>query len=200
MTRINLMPWREMRRSEQNRQLLSISIALWLLMGCAVFYGHQWVQERITQQNTRNAFLNESIAKVDKQIRKIDDLRKRKASLIARMEVVQQLQRDRSEIVHVFDDLVHKLPKGVYLTSLTKQGKRVTLQGYAQSNARISTLMRNLDSSNWFANPDLQVINVTPRGEFRISRFILRVNQTEDKARSKANQASDADTSSGGHS
>ena len=97
------------------------------------------------------------------------------------MEVIAQLQQDRSQIVHLFDDLVRKLPKGIYFTGMVKQGKRVTLNGFAQSNARISALMRSLDSSDWFANPNLAVINVTPVGQARVSKFTLGVNQSAEK-------------------
>lgn len=176
-TRINLLPWREMRRREQDRRLLSIGIGAWLLMGLAVLQGHLYMSGKIDYQNTRNAYLQKEIKEVEKSIKEINAIRKRKAALIARMEVIQQLQRDRTQIVHVFDDLVRKLPKGVYLTSLKKQGKGMTLTGFAQSNARISSLMRNLDSSEWFANPNLDVINVSRRGGSPVSKFTLRVRQ-----------------------
>ena len=93
------------------------------------------------------------------------------------MEIIQQLQRDRTQIVHVFDDLVRKLPKGVYFTGLTKKKEAMQLEGFAQSNARVSALMQNLDSSEWFTNPSLDVINVTPQGGTRISKFSLKVRE-----------------------
>lgn len=177
MTRINLLPWREMRRREQDRKLLSIAIGAWLLMGLAVLQGHLFMSAKIEHQDNRNKYLQEEIAKVEKAIDEINAIRKRKADLIARMDVIQQLQRDRTQIVHVFDDLVRKLPKGVYLTGLQKKGKGMTLTGFAQSNARISSLMRSLDSSDWFANPNLAVINVTRSGGAPVSKFTLRVTQ-----------------------
>lgn len=180
-TRINLLPWREMRRREQDRQLLTLSIGAWVLMGLAVFYGQYHMNGLIEHQNNRNAYLKTEIAKLDKQIKEINELKRRKEALLARMEVIQQLQANRTQIVHVFDDLVRKLPKGVYLTGLSKKRKNITLQGFAQSNARISALMRNLDDSDWFANPNLDVINVTPRGGNRISKFTLRVREQPKK-------------------
>jgi type IV pilus assembly protein PilN len=180
-TRINLLPWREMRRREQDRQLLSLSVGAWILMGLAVFYGQYHMNGLIEHQNNRNAFLQTEIAKLDKQIKEINELKRRKEALLARMEVIQQLQANRTQIVHVFDDLVRKLPKGVYLTGLSKKRNNLTLKGFAQSNARISALMRNLDSSDWFTNPNLDVINVTPRAGTRISKFTLRVREQPKK-------------------
>ena len=97
------------------------------------------------------------------------------------MEVIQQLQRTRTQIVHVFDDLVRKLPKGVYFTGLGKKGQRMTLTGFAQSNARVSALLRDLNSSAWFKNSYLNVINVTPKGGARISKFTLQVSEEAPK-------------------
>lgn len=184
MTRINLLPWRELRRKEQDRQLLSIGIAGSVLMGLIVFYGYIHVGALVEEQGKRNAFLEDEIKKVEAQIAEIKELKKKRDALVARMQVIQQLQSDRTQIVHVFDDLVRKLPEGVYLTSLRQGQKNFTLQGFAQSNARVSTLMRNLDGSNWFASPDLEVINVQPKGSERISQFTLRVNQVNKTAKS----------------
>jgi len=189
-TRINLLPWREMRRREHDRRLLSLSIGAWVLTGLVVFYAQWHMSSLIQYQNKRNQYLQSEIAKLDKQIKEINEIKQRKAALLARMEVIQRLQRDRTQIVHVFDDLVRKLPKGVYLTSVSKVANTITLNGYAQSNARISSLMNNLDSSDWFANPNLEIINVTPQGGSRVSKFTLRVTQeAQKKAKSTANQA-----------
>lgn len=176
-TRINLLPWREIRRREQDRQLFSISIGTWILMGLVVFYAQWYMSDAIDHQTDRNNFVKSEIAKLEKQIAEIEELQKRKEALVARMEIIQQLQRDRTQIVHVFDDLVRKLPKGVYLTSLTKKKNALNLDGFAQSNARVSALMNNLDSSEWFANPSLDVINVTPQGGSRISKFSVKVRE-----------------------
>jgi type IV pilus assembly protein PilN len=176
-TRINLLPWRETRRKEQDRQILSIGVGAWILMGLIIFYAHLHVTGLIENQQKRNEFLNQEIKKVDEQIKEIRELQAEKAALLKRMHVIQQLQLDRTQIVHLFDDLVRKMPEGVYLTSLKQTGKNIVLTGDAQSNARVSALMRNLDASDWFANPDLDVINVKPRGSDRISEFTLRVAQ-----------------------
>ena len=176
-TRINLLPWRDLRRKEQDRQLLSIGVGAWILMGLIVFYAHLHVTGLIENQQKRNDFLTQEIKKVDDQIKEIRELQAARAALLARMHVIQQLQLDRTQVVHLFDDLVRKMPEGVYLTSLKQTGKSIVLTGDAQSNARVSALMRNLDASDWFANPDLDVINVKPKGSDRISEFTLRVNQ-----------------------
>ncbi|HSH42001.1 MAG TPA: PilN domain-containing protein [Arenicellales bacterium] len=176
-TRINLLPWRELRRQEQDRQLLSASIGAWLLMGLVVFYGWYYMNGLIDHQNKRNDYLKTEIAKLDRKIAEINKIKERKQALIARMEIIQQLQQDRTQIVHVFDDLVRKLPKGVYLTGLAKKANRITLKGIAQSNARVSGLMNNLDSSDWFTNPNLDIVNAQNQGGERVSQFTVRVNE-----------------------
>jgi type IV pilus assembly protein PilN len=176
-TRINLLPWREIRRQEQDRQLLSASIGAWLLMGLTVFYGWYYMNGLIDHQNKRNDYLTAEISKLDEKIAEINRLKERKQALIARMEIIQQLQQDRTQIVHVFDDLVRKLPKGVYLTGLAKKNKQITLKGMAQSNARVSHLMNNLDSSDWFTNPNLDIVNAQNQGDNRVSQFTVRVNE-----------------------
>lgn len=193
MTKINLLPWREMRRRERDRQILTGSVLSWALMGLVVFYGWWHMNGLIDFQNRRNSFLKQETAVLDKQIKEIREIKRRKEALLARMEVIQQLQSNRTQIVHVFDDLVRKLPKGVYLTSLKKKGKNITLAGYAQSNARVSSLMRNLDSSDWFANPNLNVINVTPSGESRVSKFTLQVKEEKKKKQASLDQKTSAD-------
>ncbi len=196
MARINLLPWREIRRRQQDRQLLSISIGAWVLMGLAVFYAQYYMNGLIQHQNNRNSYLTQEIAKLEEQIKEINELKKRKEAMLARMEVIQQLQANRTQIVHVFDDLVRKLPKGVYLTALTKKVNTIALNGFAQSNARVSALMRNLDSSDWFTNPNLDVINVTPAGGSRVSKFTLRVTE-EAKKKSEEETAGPATAATG---
>jgi len=174
-TRLNLLPWREMRRREQDRQLLTISIGAWLLMAVIVFYAHVHVSALIETQNKRNEFLSQEIAKVEEQIKEIAELKKRRADLLARMNVIQQLQADRTRVVRVFDELVQRLPEGVYFSSLKQSGPTLALTGVAQSNARVSALMRNLASSTWFSDPELEVINVKQRGSDRVSEFSVKV-------------------------
>jgi type IV pilus assembly protein PilN len=174
-TRINLLPWREMRRKEQDRQLLTIAVGAWILMGVIIFYAHVHVSALIENQNKRNDFLNQEIAKVELEIKEIAELKKKRADLIARMNVIYQLQGDRAKVVHLFDELARKLPEGVYLASLNHTGSNIALKGVAQSNARVSALMRNLAASDWFAEPELEVITVKAQGSDRVSEFSLKV-------------------------
>jgi len=174
-TRVNLLPWREIRRREKDRQLLSASIATWILMVVVVFYAQWYMNDVIDHQKNRNSFLHSEISKLEKQIEEIEDLKRRKDALLARMEIIQRLQSDRTKIVHVFDDLVRNLPEGIYLTQFAKKKNAMALNGFAQSNARVSALMNSLEASDWFTNANLDVINVTPKGGSRISKFSLKV-------------------------
>jgi len=176
-TRINLLPWREMRRREQDRQLLSIAVGAWILTGVILFYAHVHVSALIETQSKRNEFLNKEIAQVEQEIKEIAELKKQRQDLIARMNVIYQLQGDRTRVVRVFDELVRRLPEGVYLTSLKNTGDKLLMQGVAQSNARVSALMRSLSGSDWFATPELEVINVKEKGSDRVSEFALSVKQ-----------------------
>ncbi|MHB8744511.1 MAG: PilN domain-containing protein [Sulfuricaulis sp.] len=177
-TRINLLPWRDMRRKEQDRQLLTIAVGAWILMGVIIFYAHVHVTSLIDNQNKRNEFLTAETAKVEKQIKQIAELKKQRSDLIARMNVIYQLQSDRSQVVHLFDELARRLPEGVYFTSLKLEGNNIVLQGVAQSNARVSALMRNLAASDWFSDPELDLITVKAKGSDRVSEFTLKVKQS----------------------
>lgn len=178
-TRINLLPWREMRRRQQDRQLLTIAVAAWIVMGVIVVNAYLYVGALIEVQGQRNKYLEDEIAKVEQEIKEIADLKKQRQDLIARMNIIYQLQGDRTGMVRMFDELARKLPEGVYLTSMktTGSGGGLSLQGVAQSNARVSALMRNLDASDWFSAPQLEVINVKARGGERLSEFSLNVKR-----------------------
>jgi len=176
-TRLNLLPWREIRRREQDRQLLTIAVGAWLLMVVIVFYGYVHVSAMIENQSNRNKFLQDEIRKVEAELKEINEIKKKKQALIARMNIIYQLQQDRTRIVHIFDDLARKLPEGIYLTNMKQSGASLDLKGIAQSNARVSALMRNLASSDWFEEPQLEVINVKEKGSDRISEFSLKVKE-----------------------
>jgi len=177
MTRINLLPWREALRKERKRQFTSIVAGAVLLMGAIVFYVHIHVSGMIEYQNDRNAFLEKEIASVEKKIVEIRELEAKKKQLLNRMTVIQELQTRRPMVVHLLDDLVRALPDGLYLTSLAQKGSELTLEGMAQSNARVSAFMRNLDDSDWFTNPRLDVIQVKTSQGSRASSFTLKVTQ-----------------------
>jgi len=191
-TRINLLPWREELRKEQDRQLLSIAIFAWVLMGLVVLYGHLHMSARIEAQNDRNKFLQKEIAALDKQIAEIKDIKQKRQALVARMNVIYKLQADRTKLVYVMNELVNTIPEGVYYGSLVKNGDSIQITGTAQSNARVSALMRNFEESMWFKNPNLQVINVKGTAGGRLSDFSLSVQQgsgTEADIRRAPHQA-----------
>ena len=146
MVRINLLPHREQRRQSRQRQFISLGIGLAILAMAVVGLGHVIIAARIDNQNSRNALLKTEIAKLDEQIKEIDRLRDQTQALLARKQVVETLQANRAEAVHLLDQLVRQLPDGVYLKSVKQNGARITLVGYAQSNARVSTLMRNVET------------------------------------------------------
>lgn len=178
MTSINLLPWREMLRKERQRQFASIAVGAAVLMGAIVLYVHLHVGGLIDDQNARNTFLQTQIKKVDRQIAEIKDLESEKDKLLARMNIIQQLQSNRPQIVHLFVELVNTLPDGVYLTAVKQDGSSLVIDGEAQSNARVSAFMRNLDASKWLTKPRLDVIKaVQAKDGDRNSDFTLRVSQ-----------------------
>ena len=181
MNGINLLPWREEKRIARDRRMGVTAVAIWLICAGVVFAGFSFLKSEQDNQKKRNQFLTVEIRKLDKKIKEIEKLRERKANLISRMEVIQSLQRQRTQVIHLFDDLVHKLPDGVYFNTMQKKGKQFSFTGTAQSNARVSNLMDRLESSDWYANPWLKVINVKPAQGVRLSQFQLRVSQQTPK-------------------
>jgi type IV pilus assembly protein PilN len=163
--RINLLPHREQKRQARQRQFISLA-ALMAILGLGIVgLVHFVLSTRIESQNNRNALLKSEIVKLDEQIREIDKLRDQIAQVLARKQVVETLQANRNEAVHLLDQLVRQLPDGIYLRSIKQVGTKVTLVGYAQSNARVSTLMRNIEASPWVGQPELVEIKlVTPPG------------------------------------
>lgn len=192
MTRINLLPWREARRKEQRRQFFTAAGGAAAVMVVIIFYIHVHIGGLIDHQNQRNNFLETEIAKLDRKIAEIKDLRSEKKKLLARMNIIQQLQTRRPEIVHIFDELAQSIPGGIYLTKAQQSGRTITIEGVAQSNARVSSFMRNLDESPWFQNPRLEVIEANDKNRVRTSRFVLTVQQAGqgDEADDQAETAS----------
>lgn len=177
-TRINLLPWRaELRRARTRRFYVMLGGAV--AVGVGIFFaGQTYYQGRIDFQERRNAILEQEIAQLEKRIVKIRDLEKTKERLIARMNVIQTLQQDRPQIVHLFEQFVSTLPSGLYLTGIEEDSANLTIQGVAESNARVSSYMENLDQSAWLDDPDLTVIEVRDREGVRISDFTLSVKQS----------------------
>ena len=176
MTRINLLPWRETHRQEKNKEFYVV-LALCMAVAAGVgFSGYRFAAGKVAFQETRNARLDNEIALLQTELREIQALEETKNNLLARMEIIQQLQGRRPQIVHTFQEIAGRLPDGVYLTSMKQaDGKRILLEGRAESNARVSALMRDLDLSDYLARPKLEVIESDP--EESISTFRLSVIQ-----------------------
>jgi len=186
MARINLLPWRAERRKQRQKEFgvmlgLSAIAAVVLSFLIITFYNGQ-----ISGQNERNAFLTNQITQLDKQIVEIEELDRKKAKLLARKEVIEQLQANRSQMVHLFDSLVRTIPDGVVLTSIKQDDVILTLEGRAQSNARVSTYMRNLEGSGWMTNPELSIIEAKgdDKGlpyEYRLQVKLANPNAPKDE-------------------
>ena len=187
MARINLLPWREKLRKKRQRDFGLLTLAALLVTGLGIGYWHWFNQSMIDHQNDRNRFLENEIARVDKEIREIKDLERTRDKLIARMKVIEDLQVSRPQIVHLFDELVTVLPDGTHLTQAVQRGKGLVLDGRAQSNARVSTLMRNVDASPWLAAPKLGIIEnkEADRQVAAGNTFKLNLTQVVPKEESK---------------
>ncbi len=183
MPHINLLPWRDELRKRREKEFIITAVIAALLMGAVVLGVHLHYESRIAYQNQRNTFIETEITALDKKIKEIENLKKERDRLIARTQVIQDLQAGRPEIVHVFDELVTTLPDGVYYTKVAQKGRGLNLHGVAQSNARVSSLMRSLDTSTWFENPSLVEITADLQKDraVRLSKFNLNVSQTTKK-------------------
>ncbi len=173
MPRINLLPWREQERKVRRREFMvaaggAIFAAVIFTLGGKLLYS-SWIDS----QNEKNNLLKKEIVKVNAQIADIQDLENRKQRLVARMEIIEKLQRKRPEIVHLFDELVKTVPDGIYLTSIKQNGNKLEIHGVAQSSTRVSTFMRNIDSSVWMDNPVLQVVESSRDSPTGGSNFTL---------------------------
>ncbi len=182
MIRINLLPHRELARAARRRQfnmLLGIAVAAGVV---AVILGHSLIAAQQSSQNARNVYLDQEIAKLDVQISEIKKIREQTQALLERKQVVETLQSNRTEVVHLFDQMIRLLPEGLYLKSFKQAGDVVTLSGYTQSSARVSTLMRNLDGSPWFESTSLVEIKAATVNNLRANEFVLTVKQTRQQA------------------
>jgi len=177
MARINLLPWREAERKRRQRDFAAAAAAALAAAGLLALGVHVQMEALISAQQARNRYLQEQIAALDVKIKKIQDLEATKANLIARMGVIQSLQKSRPEVVHLFDELVATVPDGIYLTKVEQTGKSVVVEGQAQSNARVSSFMRNIDASEWIGDPTLQLIENKDQTGTGLSRFRLRFEQ-----------------------
>src|SRR5512137_1755090 len=177
MPRINLLPWREAERKRKRQEfLLSLGAAL-ATAALVALLGRWQMSAAIAHQQDRNTVLQQEIANLDKQIEEINGLDAQKRRLLARMEIIERLQRSRPEIVHVLDEIVRVLPEGVYLTYLKQTGDRLEFRGVAQSSTRVSSFMRNIDASQWLADPTLQIVETRAKDSTGGASFTLFATQ-----------------------
>jgi type IV pilus assembly protein PilN len=192
MPRVNLLPWREQQRKERKLAFLvalgGAAIAATLMtVGVNLYYS-----SLINAQEDRNVRLQGEIKELDKQIEKINTLEQQKQNFIARMEIIEKLQRSRPEVVHLFDEIVRTVPDGTYLTAVTQTGNRLKIEGVAQSSTRVSSFMRNIDGSDWLRKPELEIIQTKP-GQTLGASFTLFAEQVSQLAEDEAAEAAASD-------
>jgi len=188
MPRINLLPHRESKRKERKLKFLVALGAAAVAAGVTSFAAYLMYGQMIDAQQYRNQKLRAEIKTLDKQNEEINNLETAKQKYIARMEIIERLQRSRPEIVHVFDEIVRTLPEGVYLTSVKQNDKRLKFEGVAQSSTRVSSFMRNIDGSEWLRNPELEVVQTTkgPGSSFTLTAYQVSAAGADDNAGAKA--------------
>jgi len=182
MAHINLLPWRDELRKQKQQEFGITAISSVVIAGLIVLLAHFHVDGLISDQNQRNAYLETEIDILNKRIGRIAELEAKKNDLLARMNVIQALQGSRPESVHLMDELVRSLPDGVHLNKFAQKDKTLTMTGIAESNARVSDYMREIDDSEWFTGPRLDVIKTTESKRRRIANFTLRGSQKPRKA------------------
>jgi type IV pilus assembly protein PilN len=190
MARINLLPWREQLREERKQRFLVTLVGVLGVAAGLVFLGDQFLSAAISNQNARNDFIKKEIAVLDARIKEISELRTRRQQLLERMKIIQDLQGNRPIIGRVFDQLVRTLPDGVYFTDVKMAGKSIAIIGAAESNNRVSNLMRNLDGSEWLSAPNLTEVKAVTAGALdQANVFQLTVQQTQpDQEKAEAVQ------------
>jgi type IV pilus assembly protein PilN len=182
MPRINLLPWRADLREKRKKEFLTALLAA-VICGAALTFGYKLtLQAQIRGQNDRNGVLRDEIAVLDMQIEEINTLEAQKQRLLARMEIIDQLQKSRPGVVHLFDELVSTLPEGTYLTEVKQTSERIELAGSAQSSTRVAALMRNIDASAWLRDPGLDVVETVDEGIARNAQFKVFAQQRVETA------------------
>jgi len=190
MIRINLLPHREQKRAARQRELTFLASAVSVLGLLIVFMVHTVLGTQIENQGARNSFLETEIKKLDDQIAEIKVLKEQTQAMLARKQVVETLQSNRSAVVYLLDQLVRQLPDGVYLKTVKQSGNSISLQGYAQSNARVATLMRSLEASPWLQSPNLIEVKAATINNLRASEFSLNVMLAPPEATSGKGEGS----------
>jgi type IV pilus assembly protein PilN len=179
--RLNLLPHRELKRIARQQHFTFLALGIGVLALLIVLLVHTIIVGRIDVQNGRNRYLETQITKLNKQIAEIRKLKEQTRALLARKNVVENLQANRAEVVHLLDQLARRLPEGLYLKAIKETGNNVNLQGYAQSSARVSTLMRSLEASPWLESPSLVEIKAATVNGLRVSAFSLNIKLSHPK-------------------
>ena len=180
MPRINLLPWREAERKRRQRDFGVAMGGAFIATVAVVMLTVVFYNQMIGNQRARNDRLGTEIAELEKSIREIDGLERQKERLLARMEIIEELQKSRPEIVHLFDEVTRQLPEGVYLTGMKQTGSRVEIRGVAQSSTRVSALMRQVDASEWLDDPEVERVETTQSGSSRQSEFVVYLKQKRE--------------------
>ncbi len=175
MAKINLLPWRQVYREEKKKEFVTILFAVFLLAGLCAYIWIASVESAIENQNSRNKLLQDEITKLEAQVKEIAEIKKIRADLLARIKVIQDLEGTRPVIVRYFDDFVRCIPDGVFITSMSKKGNTITLEGVAESYNRISAFMRKLDESDWFADAKLFSVAAAPSEGEQANSFRMSV-------------------------
>ena len=175
MIRINLLPHRAEKRRARRQQFYGLLGMVSVLAALLVFLGYSVISGYITAQEAKNDFLKKEIAVLDKQIDQIKRLKEQTQALLARKQIIESLQRDRAEAVNLLSEMARQMPEGVYIRSLKQDGVKVSLSGYAQSSARVSTLMRNIEASQWLEKPLLIEIKAVELDKRRLYEFSITV-------------------------
>lgn len=187
--RINLLPHREIKRAARRRQFGVLLVSVLILAAGVIGLGQGVISSRLDNQDERNAYLQQEIAKLDIQIKKIRKIKEETQALLERKQVVETLQSNRTEVVHLFDEIIRILPEGLYVNSVRQVGDQIELLGYTQSSARVSTLMRSLEDSPWFEQPSLVEIKAATVNNLRANEFNLKVKQSKQKLEGESQEA-----------
>lgn len=196
MPQINLLPWRETLKKERQTRFMiiaAIAVGITVLLWVGTYV---YIEDRISYQEQRNSYLKQEITLVEQQLKEIEELKDKKTRLIERMNVIQKLQANRPQVVHLFDEIVKRIPQGVYFTEMAQKGNIITLSGIAQSDARVSSLMTNIEKSEWLKSPEIVIIDAeNTKGEQgqtqrSISKFQLKITLTMPKGEEGSEQPS----------
>lgn len=182
MANINLLPWRVKEREKQKQDFIAIMLGV---AGLALVLGYLWVSNangKVDHQRARNQLLKSEISTLEAKVAELNDLQQRRQDLLELMKLIRDLEGTRSVIVHHFDELVRALPDGVFLTKVTREGSLMSIEGFAESNNRVSSFMRNLDASEWYAEPNLASVDAAPEQGEQANAFAMTVKTVVSKA------------------